>query len=116
MKKKKLRQKLAQAQLATAEAEAQVAQIRAAIAYAEAEEQEKVYAFQHEQREQVQKEMEKNVATEQDGRRPSRVLWPEVTWDAEKKQFACQHSNITAWGDSPEMACSNFDHLWVFGR
>jgi len=59
-------------------------------------------------------EEEKRLRKEQ--QRPSRALWPEVFWEDHKEQWACEHSGVVAYGDSPEMACENFDSLWVFGH
>lgn len=48
-------------------------------------------------------------------RRPSQERYVEIEFDAERQQWACRHASIIAYGDTPEMACDNFDHLWVFG-
>jgi hypothetical protein len=48
--------------------------------------------------------------------RPSRLHFAEVTYDEERKQFAAICGGVTAYGDSPEMACDNFDHLWLYGE
>jgi len=48
-------------------------------------------------------------------RRPSREHWVELNFDSERNQWAATSHGVTAYGDTPEMACDNFDHLWVFG-
>jgi len=48
--------------------------------------------------------------------RPSQERWVELTFDADKNQWAASYQSIVAYGDTPEMACDNFDHLWVFGN
>jgi len=53
---------------------------------------------------------------EKEQQRPSRALWPEVFWEAHKEKWACEHSGVVAYGDSPEIACENFDQLWMFGH
>jgi hypothetical protein len=47
--------------------------------------------------------------------RPSREHWVEVEFDSEKDKWAARHQGVVAYGDTPEMACDNFDHIWVFG-
>jgi hypothetical protein len=47
--------------------------------------------------------------------RPSRFLATYVFYDDEKQLWACAYDDIVTYGDSPEMACDNFDHLWVYG-
>lgn len=59
--------------------------------------------FQHD------RELDKNR------RRPSRELWVDTSHDPENNRWIAQHQGVVAYGDSPEMACDNFDHLWVFG-
>lgn len=49
-------------------------------------------------------------------RRPSRELWIEVSYDSENNRWIAQHQGVIAYGDSPEMACDNFDHLWLYGE
>ena len=51
-----------------------------------------------------------------DSRRPSRVLWPDVYFNTDEKKWACVHSGVRAFGDTPEIACDNFDHLWMYGK
>lgn len=72
-------------------------------------------AMAEEQRRQALKELRDREHWNRQDRRPSKVLWPDVYFDDEKQQWACEHSGVTAYGDSPEQACDNFDHLWVFG-
>ena len=52
----------------------------------------------------------------QDSRRPSRVLWPDVFFNTDEKKWVCMHSGVRALGDTPEIACDNFDHLWMYGK
>jgi hypothetical protein len=59
---------------------------------------------------------QKNLeATYQEYRRPWRAVGAVVGFDAEKNQWKCEFQGVTAWGDTPEIACDNFDHLWMFG-
>lgn len=53
---------------------------------------------------------------EREWQRPSRMHYVEVTFDEERKQFVAAYCGVTAYGDSPEMACDNFDHLWLYGN
>jgi len=48
--------------------------------------------------------------------RLQRAVYTEVYFDETEKQWACQHGGVTAYGDTPAMACENFDHLWVYGK
>lgn len=48
--------------------------------------------------------------------RPSREQFVDIDFDAERNLWAVSHQGVVAYGDSPEMACDNFDHLWVFGQ
>jgi hypothetical protein len=52
---------------------------------------------------------------EREWARPSRMHYVEMTYDEQRKQFAATYCGVTAYGDSPEMACDNFDHLWLYG-
>lgn len=65
-------------------------------------------------KESVDADEEKRLKREQ--QRPSRALWPDVFFEEHKEQWACEHSGVVAYGDSPEMACENFDSLWMFGH
>lgn len=47
--------------------------------------------------------------------RPSQEHWVEVRFNENMKQWEASHQGVVAYGDTPEMACDNFDHLWVFG-
>ncbi len=53
---------------------------------------------------------------ERQWQRPSRMQFAEVTYDGERKQFSAAYCGVVAYGDSPEMACDNFDHLWLYGN
>lgn len=48
--------------------------------------------------------------------RPSREHWVEVEFNSEKGMWSAQHQGVVAYGDTPEMACDNFNHIWVFGN
>jgi len=47
-------------------------------------------------------------------RRPWRTLGAIVEKD--DIGWKCAFQGVEAWGESPEMACDNFDHLWMFGN
>lgn len=53
---------------------------------------------------------------EREWQRPSHTRYVEVVYDEERKQFVATHCGVTAYGNSPEMACDNFDHLWLYGE
>jgi len=48
--------------------------------------------------------------------RPWRQLGAVVEFDSEKNQWKSELWGVAAWGDTPEMACDNFDHLWMYGK
>ena len=48
--------------------------------------------------------------------RPSFYVGTDVYPDPEEDgKWCCEHAGVIAYGDTPEMACENFDHLWVYG-
>ena len=48
-------------------------------------------------------------------RRPWKAQNAFVDFDEEKQVWRVTFQGVVAWGDTPEMACDNFDHLWMFG-
>lgn len=52
----------------------------------------------------------------QECRRPWRMLGAIITFDDDKNQWKCEFQGITTWGVTPEIACDNFDHCWMFGN
>jgi len=73
-------------------------------------------AEQQESQSRDQKYRDLVETREREWQRPSRMHYVEVTYDEERKQFAATYCGVTAYGDSPEMACDNFDHLWLYGN
>ncbi len=67
-------------------------------------------------RSQVSQEANEEKRLRKEQQRPSRVLWPDVFFEDHNEQWACEHSGVVAHGDSPEIACENFDRLWMFGH
>jgi len=65
--------------------------------------------------EQIQQSQTMNRVQRQLGR-PSQFLDTWVFFDDDRKQWTCVYSGVAAFGDSPEMACDNFDHLWMYGK
>ena len=63
-----------------------------------------------------QKERDLREQRDKEWSRPSHMHCVEVTYDEGQKQFAATYYGITAYGNSPEMACDNFDHLWLYGN
>ncbi len=49
-------------------------------------------------------------------RRPWRMAGAFVAFDSVTNRWKCEYQGVVAWGDTPEMACDNFDHLWMFGN
>lgn len=52
----------------------------------------------------------------QELQRPWRQLGAVVGFDSEKSLWKSEFQGVAAWGDSPEIACDNFDHLWMYGK
>lgn len=55
-------------------------------------------------------------ASYQEYRRPWRMTDAFIAFDDTINQWKCEFQGVIAWGDTPEMACDNFDHLWIFGN
>jgi hypothetical protein len=115
-KAKILRLKIMKANLQTERArktEAELEAYRSQVCATDMEEQ-----LEHNRlcRTQVAREVDEDKRLRKEQQRPSRVLWPEVFWEPHKEKWACEHSGVEAHGDSPEIACENFDRLWVFGH
>lgn len=53
-------------------------------------------------------------ATCKEYRRPWRLVGAII--ESDDIGWKCAFQGVCAWGDSPEMACDNFDHLWMFGQ
>ncbi len=114
--KRLLRLKILKAQLDRAHeefAEAQIERLQRALAYRE---QEAEHEFNQARRAEVRKEVESENNWTKEKRRPSMCIAGDIFYDETEEKFACRHDGITAYGDTPAMACENFDHLWVFGK
>ena len=48
--------------------------------------------------------------------RPWKQNGATIEFDAERKQWTATYQGVVAYGDTPDMACDNFDHLWMFGE
>lgn len=48
-------------------------------------------------------------------RRPSQERYANVEFDSDKKLWAAISQGVVAYGETPEIACDNFDHLWLYG-
>ena len=103
--------KLQRAELQAAEAQLERLQ-RAAVL----REQEAEFAYHQERRAEGRKDASRDREYGKEKYRPSYAVYTEVYFDETEKQWACQHGGVTAYGDTPAMACENFDHLWVYGK
>ncbi len=94
--------------------------------------QQKTHAAMEAQQELAQKSMELNLLSQRDNMRPYRICGAYVVHDEGEGKYRCQLPDymgiadeddeniggevpIVAYGDTPEQATSNFDHLWVHG-
>lgn len=115
-REKTLRLKILVAKLEQAEcehAEAHVQKMQREIAFRE---QEAEFEFNQDKRQELREEVEKDRILDRERQRPSMAMYTEVFFDEEVESWACQHCGVTAHGDTPAMACENFDHLWVYGK
>lgn len=92
---------------------AKIAQLQAALIYRD---QEETVALHQMQREEAKAEMVRDARLSADRHRPSFCIYTEIYFDGEEEQWACRHGGLVAYGDTPAMACDNFDHIWIFGR
>jgi hypothetical protein len=49
-------------------------------------------------------------------RRPWRIMGATIAFDSDTGKWRCEFQGVVALGETPEMACDNFDHLWMFGQ
>ena len=113
---KTLRIRILTAKLARSEqqvAEAQLERMQRALAYRE---QEAEFEFNKQRRVEIMKEVEGDKLFDKEKRRPSMFMYTEIYFDEDEEKFACRHEGVTAHGDTPSMACENFDHLWMYGK
>lgn len=50
---------------------------------------------------------------ERQWQRPSRLYNIKLTFDGE--HYHASYGEVVGSGDTPEIACDNFDHIWTFG-
>lgn len=115
-REKTLRLKILAAKLDRAEcehAEAHVQKMQRGIAFRE---QEAEFEFNQARRQELMEEVKKDRVLDRERQRPSMFMYTEIFFDDDEELWACQHHGVTAHGDTPAMACENFDHLWVYGR
>ena len=105
------RQRLLRSQEQTAEARLECMQREVAVL-----EQRKENEFNEERREAVRAEVKRDAHWSKQRRRPCMAVYTEIYFDVDEEMFACRHAGVVAYGDTPSMACENFDHLWVFGK
>lgn len=102
------------------------------ILEAELATQQKIHAAMEAQQELQKKSLELQLLSQQDNMRPYRICGAYVVHDEGEGKYRCQLPDymalsddddeniggeipIVAYGDTPEQATSNFDHLWVHG-
>lgn len=49
-------------------------------------------------------------------KRPCMTLGAAVRPEEEGTRFSCSWTGLIAYGETPEIACSNFDRMWVGGN
>jgi hypothetical protein len=111
-----LRVQILQARLEKARAEKEQAILHQMMAEMAAEEARLDFRMRSQAREQSAKEYMEDMRLKRQAARPSRFLGAFVFQDDEIGKWVCAYDGVTAYGESPEMACDNFDQLWVFGR
>ena len=60
--------------------------------------------------------MELQLRDQKNAMRPSSHHNVDVVWSQTLCKYMAVRDNIATTGDTPEMACDNFDHLWVTGE
>jgi rubrerythrin len=113
---KTLRTRILTARLARAEFKAAEAQLERLQRAAALREQEEEYQYHQESRAAARKEQTQDDTLRKERLRPSFAVFTEIFFDETEEQWACQHCGVTAYGDTPDLACENFDHLWMFGK
>ncbi len=94
--------------------------------------QTKMFDALNEQQALTVKTLEVTLMIQRDMMRPNRLHSTFVSFDSSEGRFRCQLPNledmydidgtessshaIVAYGDTPQAACDNFDHLWVQGK
>ena len=116
MKAKKLHYKILKARLLTEQTRQAEAEWEATRSAMIVENTEETIEDARECRARTREEAIAEDAYRKDSRRPSRVLWPDVYYSDKDKTWVCSHSGVRAYGDTPEIACDNFDHLWMYGK
>ncbi len=114
--KKLLKLKIWQARLEQAHvglAEAQIEKLQRGLAYRE---QEAEAECNQARRVKAREEVALQDMWDKEKQRPSMFIGTDIFYDEDKEKFACQHDGVIAYGDTPAMACENFDHLWVYGK
>jgi len=106
-----LQQELLRAQEQTAEARLEVLQRGAAMREQEAE-----YAFHQDRRADAKESMNRDATYDRERHRPCMFIGTDIFFDEDEQKWACEHCGVLAHGDTPAMACENFDHIWVFGK
>ena len=115
-KAKILSLKIMKARLQTERARKQEAELEAYRSQVGATDMEEQLEHNRSYRSQTSQEAEEEKRLKKEQQRPSRVLWPDIFFEEHNDQWACEHSGVVAYGDSPEIACENFDRLWIFGH
>ena len=114
--KKLMRLRIYQQELLRAEEMAAEATLERLQRAAALREQEAEYLFHNERRADAKVSMKREAGLEQERQRPSMFIGTDIFFDEDEQLWACEHCGVLAHGDTPAMACENFDHLWVFGK
>jgi hypothetical protein len=66
--------------------------------------------------ERVTAEMTKTTSKRLPRVPPAVAVLGAVVMPDDDRRWSCTFQGVTAYGDTPEIACDNFDHLWTFGE
>ena len=113
---KLLQLKIYEQQLLRAQEQAMEAKLECLQREAALMEQRNEHEFNAERREAIRVEAKSETEWHKQSRRPCMFVGTHIFFDEDVEMFACQHAGVTAYGDTPAMACDNFDHLWVYGK
>jgi hypothetical protein len=115
--KKSLTLKILAKQLEIAEEQFAEAQLERLQRMAALREEESEFEFRQARRAEASEDAQRDRLFEKEKYRPSNFVYTDVYPDpAEDGKWCCQHAGVIATGDTPAMACENFDHLWMYGQ
>lgn len=116
LEEKAVRLKILEVQLEKATVEKDMTKIMRLQSGLRFREEEEDFQFNQERRAEAREEAKRDARLNAERHRPSYCVYTEIYFDDEEEQWGCRHGGVVAYGDTPAMACDNFDHIWIFGK